>query len=259
MTAPLTDAEIARYARQLILPEIGDEGQDAIKASRLLIIGAGGLGNPALIMAASAGFGTIGLIDDDRVEATNLNRQFLFQEADMNGAKSEVAASIAQAQNPHISIHAYPTRFDETTAEALMADYDIIIDASDNPETRYFANQMALAHDKHLIFVSAIRFEGQLAVFTPAENGTRHACYQCLFPYQNTHINVPNCATVGIAGPITAIMGSLAVLEAMKLVTKAGVSGTSLAGKLMLFDGLTCHSDVIKTKRDTSCPACAHL
>lgn len=259
MSAPLNDGEIERYARQLILPEIGDEGQDAIKATRLAIIGAGGLGNPALIMAASAGFGTIGIIDDDVIEATNLNRQFLFQEADIGAAKAVVIAKRAQAQNPHITINSYHKRFDERTAQALISDYDIIIDASDNPDTRYLANRMALAHNKALIFVSAIRFEGQIAVFTPPKDGARSACYQCLFPHQNTKIDVPNCATVGIAGPVTAIMGSLAVLEAIKLVTKAGTSGTSLAGKLMLFDGLSCHSDVIKTKRDKSCPACSHL
>ena len=258
MAEPLDDDEITRYARQLILPEIGDEGQDAIKTTRLAIIGAGGLGNPAIITAAAAGFGHISIIDDDRIEATNLNRQFLFSDTDIGQSKAEIAAAKARQQNPHIMITTHQSRFDETHGDKIAADHDIIIDASDNPETRRLANRAALAHQRALIFVSAIRFEGQLAVFAPPQQGQeRQACYECLFPQSPNAIDVPNCATVGIAGPVTTIMGALAVLEAIKLVTKAGTSGTSLQGKLMLFDGLAAHSDIIKTKRDKSCPACS--
>ena len=151
-------------------------------------------------------------------------------------------------------------RFDEATASDFVLAHDIIIDASDNPETRLCANRTALAHNKPLIFVSAIRFEGQLAVFAPhADGGERMACYECLFPHNPNAAEIPNCATVGIAGPITTMMGAMAVLEAVKLVTKMGRIGTSLQGKLMLFDGLSCHMDVITTKRDNHCPACSHL
>ena len=261
MTEPLTDAEITRYARQLILPEIGDEGQDAIKATKLGIIGAGGLGNPALMLAAAAGFGTITIIDDDEIEATNFNRQFLFTPADEGQGKAVTAAGRAQAQNPHISVTGLTASFDKTTADSFISDHDIIIDASDNAETRLCANRMALRHDKPLIFVSAIRFEGQLAVFAPpAKNAdARTACYECLFPPHPNAGPVPNCATVGIAGAITTMMGAMAVLEAVKLVTKAGTIGETMQGRLMLFDGLSYHMDVIKTKRDNHCPACSHL
>ncbi len=260
MTEPLTDAEITRYARQLILPEISDDGQDAIKATRLGIIGAGGLGNPALALAAATGFGHITLIDDDVIEATNFNRQFLFTPADEGQDKAVCAAAKAQAQNPLITVTSQKARFDEATASDFVLAHDIIIDASDNPETRLCANRTALAHNKPLIFVSAIRFEGQLAVFAPhADGGERMACYECLFPHNPNAAEIPNCATVGIAGPITTMMGAMAVLEAVKLVTKMGRIGTSLQGKLMLFDGLSCHMDVITTKRDNHCPACSHL
>ena len=262
MTDPLNEDEITRYARQLILPQIGDEGQDALKATRLGIIGAGGLGNPALIAAATAGFGHITICDDDLIEPTNLNRQFLFTPNDIGKAKAQTAAQIAQDQNPHITLTAQTAAFDNANAVSFMHDHDIIIDASDNAKTRYLANSTALATKTPLIFVSAIRFEGQLALFVPQhQTDQRSACYQCLFPLtrQTEHTAiVPNCATVGIAGPVTMMMGALAVLEAMKFVTKAE-GQTSLAGKLLLFDGLACRSDVLTTKRDKNCPACAHL
>lgn len=255
MTKPLSDAEITRYARQLILPEIGDEGQDALKATRLAIIGAGGLGTPALISAASAGFGHITVIDDDAIEATNLNRQFLFHEDEISQSKAEIAAKAARAQNPHIKVTALPSRFSDANAQEIIATHDIIIDASDNPETRYRANRAALKGRSVLIFVSAIRFEGQLAVFAPPQDDAlAHGCYECLFPQSTKPAPIANCATAGIAGPVTMMMGALATLEAIKMVTK---SGDNLTGKLMLFDGLSAHCDVIKTKRDKNCPACS--
>ena len=257
MTAPLTDAEITRYARQLILPEIGDAGQDALKATRLAIIGAGGLGTPALIATASAGFGHITVIDDDIIEQTNLNRQFLFHEDEAGQSKAERLAKAARTQNPHISVTALDSRFSADNADKIIANHDIIIDASDNAETRYRANRSALGGGRVLIFVSAIRFEGQLAVFAPAQDSAdAKGCYECLFPQSASPAPIANCATVGMAGPVTMMMGALATLEAVKIVTK---SGDSLAGKLMLFDGLSAHSAIIKTKRDKNCPACGSL
>ena len=257
----LNDEEITRYARQMILPEIGDEGQEALKATKLGIIGAGGLGNPALMLAATAGFGHITIIDDDVVEATNLNRQFLFTPDDLAQPKAVIAAERAQAQNPHCHITAHRGSFDDSQAAGFVASHDIIIDASDNPETRYLANRHALACNRHLIFVSAIRFEGQLAVFAAPSKGqdTRHGCYECLFPKSTSPISVPNCATVGIAGPITTIMGAMAVLEALKLICPMRTGVTPLIGKLLLFDGLSYHHDILTTKRDKNCPACSQL
>ena len=159
----LSDEEVTRYARQLILPEIGDEGQDALKSCRLAIIGAGGLGNPALMAATNAGFGHITLIDDDRVDATNLNRQFLFTPDDIGKPKAEIAAMAARAQNPFISVEAYEGYFDDRHADELIPHHDIFIDASDNAPTPSLVNRAALAHHHPLIFVSAIPLEGQLA------------------------------------------------------------------------------------------------
>ena len=253
MTNQLTDQEITRYARQMILPEIGDAGQDKLKASRLGIIGAGGLGTPALIMAATAGFGHISIMDDDVVEATNLNRQFLFTPQDEGASKAEIAARFAGMQNPHISITATNARFDEANADSFFADHDLIIDASDNPTTRQRANRASIATKKTLIFVSAIRFEGQLALFAP-HLSDNNACYECLFPHQPEQGDVPNCATVGIAGPVTSVMGSLAVLEAMKWQTG---NDKAQANQLILFDGLTGDLDKIKTKKSLTCRACS--
>lgn len=251
LLSTLSDDEIARYARQLILPEIGDEGQETLKASKIGIIGAGGLGIPILMMAASAGFGEITIIDDDVVEFTNLNRQFMFQESDIGQPKAQRAVDVASAQNPHITINAQPSRFDEQTARHFCEMHDLIIDASDNPETRRLANQTTRQTQTALLFVSAIRFEGQMAFFN--HQGSDSACYECLFPHHPQPGDVPNCATVGIAGPITAIMGSWAVLEAIKY--QLGLS-SDIQDHLLLFDGLQPRTDLIKIKRQSGCQIC---
>ena len=254
MTKPLSDAEITRYARQLILPDIGDDGQDALKDAKLLILGAGGLGVPALSYAAAAGFGTITVIDDDVIELTNLNRQILYHEDDCGVGKAKIAAEKAALQNPHITIKALEKRYDNS-CHNLVADYDVIIDASDNAETRLLVNQHCLAAHKPLIFVSAIRFEGQLSVFAPhLSDDNTSPCYHCLFPHHPDAAQAPNCATIGIMGAVTGIMGAMAALEAIKLVTQ---SGQPAINKLLLFDGLTLQSDFIVTKKDKNCHICS--
>ena len=252
MEPTLSDIEIARYARHLILPEIGDEGQEKLRRSKIGIIGAGGLGIPILIMAASAGFGTISIIDDDVVELTNLNRQFLFTQDDVDKPKAQRAVEIARAHNPHITITAQNARFDEATATRFCEAHDLIIDASDNPVTRKRANQVTRQTMTPLLFVSAIRFEGQMAFFN--HQGTQSACYECAFPHQPAPGEVPNCATIGIAGPITAIMGSWAVLEAMKF--QIGLA-SAIQDHLLLFDGLQPCTDLIKLKRQAECQICS--
>ncbi|MGC6517345.1 MAG: HesA/MoeB/ThiF family protein [Candidatus Puniceispirillaceae bacterium] len=253
MTDRLSDTEIARYARQLILPEIGDEGQEILRRTKLGIIGAGGLGVPALMMAAGAGFGTITIIDDDVVDMTNLNRQFIYGPDDIGKQKAPLAASIAGAQNPYCDIKAQTQRFDHDNADNLMADHDIIIDASDNPQSRILASRAALRHQTSLIFVSAIRFEGQLALLAPHIGDEEGACYECLFPAQPEPGDVPNCATVGIAGPVTMMLGAKAALEAIKWQTKAG---KSLHNQLLLFDALHGESQIIKARKQPDCPGC---
>ena len=253
----LTDTEIERYARQLILPEIGDEGQDALRKTRLCIIGAGGLGVPAALLAAAAGFGQLTIIDDDTIDATNLNRQFIYQPDQIGMAKSEVLAGFVAAQNPHITVTSHPHYCDETRAGELAATHDIIIDASDNIETRQRLNKACLRSHTPLIFVGAIRFEGQLMVIAPhlSEKG-ESACFSCVFPSGPDAAQAPNCATVGIAGPLTTIMGGKAVLEAMKYAIG---SPALLLDHLLLFDGLHYDATLIRTKKQAECPACSMI
>lgn len=258
MTSELIDDEVMRYARQLILPEISDEGQDKLKASKLLIIGAGGLGNPALVMAAASGFGHVTVIDEDVIDITNLNRQFLYEAAHEGLPKADIAAHKAQMQNPHCQVTALTARFATQNANSLCDTHDVVIDASDNPETRLLANRACLATNTPLIFVSAIRFEGQMALFAPSHD-EQSACYECLFPHQPDATDVPNCATVGILGPVTMIMGAWAVLEAIKWQAASkdkDALANSLYNQLLLFDGLQGHIDKIKAKKQPHCPAC---
>ena len=253
MSDDKADLELEQYARQLILPDIGDEGQEALRQSRLLVIGAGGLGVPILVNAAAAGFGHITIMDDDVIERTNLNRQFIYQEGDIGQSKAEKAALFAQQQNPHSEVIANTDRFSSATSQ-MVSTYDIIIDATDNPESRYLANKAGLAAKKPLIIVSAIRFEGQLSVFAPhLAEYENSPCYACLFPASPSAEQAPNCATVGILGAVTSLMGSWAALEAVKLVTNCG---QPLIGELLLFDGLQNHIDKIITKQQPDCPIC---
>lgn len=247
------DRQIERYARQLILPEIGDEGQEALAQTRLLILGAGGLGVPILVNATAAGFGHITIIDDDKIERNNLNRQYIYHEGDMGEPKAKTAARFAQRLNPHCTIHPDLSRFTADRMD-MVNHFDIIIDATDNAQTRHLANQAALLSQKPLIFVSAIRFEGQLSVFAPhLADDNNSPCYSCLFPASPDNSQAPNCATIGILGAVTSLMGSWAVIEAVKLATQ---SGTPLLGQLLLFDGLTGHCDKIITKKQADCPIC---
>ena len=247
------DHEIERYARQLILPEIGDKGQEALAKSKLLILGAGGLGVPILANVAAAGFGHITIMDDDRIERTNLNRQFIYHEDHIGQPKADIAQQFAKKLNPLIEVNANRNRLTSDNAQIISA-FDMVIDATDNFESRQLANKAALDAQKPLIFVSAIRFEGQLSVFAPhlSENDDS-PCFACLFPATASAAQAPNCATVGILGAVTALMGSWAALEAVKLATNCG---TPLIGQLMLFDGLENHCDKIITKKQASCPIC---
>ena len=247
------DQEIERYARQLILSEIGDEGQDALSQTRLLIIGAGGLGVPILANCAAAGFGHITIIDDDKIERTNLNRQFIYHEHHIGQSKAEIARQFAKKLNPLIEVTANQSRFCADNAEMISA-FDIVIDASDNFASRQLANKACLAAKKPLIFVSAIRFEGQLSVFAPHLSDNKDSpCFACLFPATASTAQAPNCATIGILGAVTSLMGSWAALEAVKLATNCG---TPMIGRLLLFDGLENHCDKITTKKQSNCPIC---
>ncbi len=219
------------YARQLSLPELGPEGQQKLKKARVLVIGAGGLGCPALTYLAAAGVGTIGIVDFDRVEVSNLHRQVLFTVADVGRLKAEVAAERLQSQNPHIALHSYTEGLNRDNALTIAKDYDLVIDGSDNFPTRYLVNDTCVLLDIPLVFGSIYKFEGQVSVFNYQGGPT----YRCLYPIPPGEGEVPNCAEIGVLGILPGIIGSLQAVEAIKLITGLG---EVLSGKLLVYDAL---------------------
>jgi adenylyltransferase/sulfurtransferase len=247
----LTDEELERYARHIVLREIGGPGQAKIRAARVLVIGAGGLGSPMALYLAAAGVGTLGLVDDDAVSLSNLQRQILFRTADIGLPKTEAAAKALTALNPGVTIQTHPVRLTPDNAEALIGAYDIIADGSDNFETRFLVNDICLRLKKTLVFAAVTEFEGQLATFKP--HAGAYPCYRCLNPAPPPPGAVPNCSEIGVLGAAAGVMGSLAALEVLKEI--AGL-GESLAGKLLLYEALTARFRTIILKPD---PACPHL
>jgi adenylyltransferase/sulfurtransferase len=219
------------YARQFSLPELGQRGQQKLKQSRVLVIGAGGLGCPILNYLTSAGVGTLGIIDFDRVEISNLHRQVLYTMADVGRPKAEVAAERLRAQNPHVNIQVYTNGIDKDNALKIIADYDLVVDGSDNFPTRYLVNDACVLLDKPLVFGSIYKFEGQVSVFNYQGGPT----YRCLYPTQPNEGEIPNCAEIGVLGILPGVVGSLQAMEAIKLITELG---TVLSGKLLVYDAL---------------------
>jgi molybdopterin/thiamine biosynthesis adenylyltransferase len=242
-------AELERYARQILLKEVGGPGQVAIGKAKILIIGAGGLGGPASLYLAAAGVGNIGLIDDDVVELSNLHRQIQFQTNDLKKPKVDALANQLSALNPHISIDCHNIRLDSHNAAKLIADYDLVLDGTDSFETRFAVNAACIATKTPLISGALGRFDGQLAVF---ENEGTDPCYQCFVP--EAPPGAETCATVGVLGALAGIIGSMMAMEALKLVTGAG---TPLSGKLFIYDGLSGETRKISLVKDPSCPACS--
>ncbi|MAY88013.1 MAG: molybdopterin biosynthesis protein [Pseudooceanicola sp.] len=249
-TGLFTETELERYARHVVLREIGGPGQAKLKRAKVLVIGAGGLGAPALQYLAAAGVGTIGVIDDDIVENANLQRQVIHRDADIGMPKVFSAEAAMTAQNPHITVRPYHRRLKADIAEALFADYDVILDGTDNFETRYLANRAAVALGKPLISGALSQWEGQLSVFHPARGAP---CYQCIFPEAPAPGLAPSCAEAGVLGPLPGILGAMMAAEAIKVVTGAG---TPLLGAMAIHDALYGESRRISLKRRADCPIC---
>ena len=245
-----SEAELERYARHIVLREIGGPGQKALKEARVLVIGAGGLGSPALLYLAAGGVGTLGVIDGDIVENANLQRQVIHRDADIGRPKVQSAHDALLAQNPNIEVRTYNRRLTEDIAEALIAEYDMILDGTDNFETRYLSNRAAVAAGKPLISGALSQWEGQLSVFHPA-SGT--PCYQCVFPEAPAPGLAPSCAEAGVLGPLPGVLGAMMAAEAMKLITGAG---TPLKGELLIYDALFGESRKIALTRRADCPIC---
>jgi molybdopterin/thiamine biosynthesis adenylyltransferase/rhodanese-related sulfurtransferase len=247
--APLRPDQFDRYRRHLSLPEFGLEGQQKLLASRVLLIGAGGLGCPSAQYLAAAGVGTIGLVDDDVVSASNLQRQILYSTADVGRPKIEVARERLEALNPDVEVRMHATRLDASNALEIFADYDVIVDGTDNFPTRYLTNDACVLLGKPNVHGSIFRFEGQASVFdTPAG-----PCYRCLYPEPPPPGAVPSCAEGGVLGILPGMLALVQATEALKLVTGLG---EPLRGRLLHYDALEMAWREFKLQKDPDCPIC---
>jgi sulfur-carrier protein adenylyltransferase/sulfurtransferase len=245
----LTPEEILRYSRHVIMPEVTIEGQKRLKAARVLCIGTGGLGSPLTLYLAAAGVGTIGLVEFDTVDLTNIQRQILFATSDVGRPKIDAARHRLSALNPDIRIVPHSMRLSSDNVMAIFADYDVIADGSDNFPTRYLVNDACVLSGKPNVYGSIFRFEGQVSVF----DATRGPCYRCLFPEPPPPGLVPSCAEGGVLGVLPGIIGSLQALEVLKLIL--GI-GEPLIGRLVLFDALALRFRELTTCKDSNCPVC---
>jgi sulfur-carrier protein adenylyltransferase/sulfurtransferase len=248
-SAPLSPDQYERYRRHLILPELGLEGQQALLASRVLLIGAGGLGCPLAQYLAAAGVGTLGIVDFDRVDASNLHRQVLYGTADVGRPKVEVAAERVAAMNPDVKLELHPVQLTSANALELFAEYDVIVDGTDNFPTRYLANDACVLLGKPNVHGSIFRFDGQVSVFD-----ARHGpCYRCLYPEPPPPGAVPSCAEGGVLGVLPGLVALIQATEAIKLIT--GI-GDSLTGRLLRVDALRMEFSEFRLKKDPACVLC---
>ncbi|WP_172298805.1 HesA/MoeB/ThiF family protein [Pseudoruegeria sp. HB172150] len=242
--------EIDRYARHIILREIGGPGQKALKQAKVLVIGAGGLGSPALMYLAAAGVGRIGVIDADVVESTNLQRQIIHTDARLGMPKVFSAKTAMKALNPYVDVRPYNRRLTEEIAADLIGEYDLVLDGTDNFDTRYLVNRICAGEGKPLIAAALTQWEGQISLYDPA-NGT--PCYQCIFPQAPAPELAPSCAEAGVLGPLPGVVGSMMAVEAVKQITGAG---STLAGQMLIYDALYGETRTIALKKRADCPVC---
>jgi molybdopterin/thiamine biosynthesis adenylyltransferase len=246
--AAFTPDELERYARHIVLPEIGGPGQQRLKRARVLVIGAGGLGAPVLQYLAAAGVGTLGVVDDDTVSLSNLQRQVIHDTASVGEAKNASAARSIARINPNVTVELHDFRITTDNARELVRRYDIVADGSDNFDTRYAVADACAAEEKPLVHAAVGRFDGSLTVLKPFETGAdgrRNPSYRDLFPEPPPAGMVPSCAEAGVLGALTGVMGTLQAMEVIKLV--AGI-GEPLVGRLLLYDGLAAQFDTIRYK-----------
>jgi sulfur-carrier protein adenylyltransferase/sulfurtransferase len=243
-------AEIARYARHLVLPEVTIEGQRRLKRSSVLLVGAGGLGSPAALYLAAAGVGRIGIVDFDVVDESNLQRQILHDTAWVGRPKLDSAAARLAALNPHVRVETHPVALARDNALEILARYDVVVDGTDNFETRYLTNDACYFLGKPNVYGSIFRFEGQASVFWP----DRGPCYRCLFPEPPPPGLVPSCAEGGVLGVLPGVVGGIQATEAVKILL--GV-GEPLVGRLLLYDALALRFDELKLRRNPDCPLCS--
>ncbi|HUC19091.1 MAG TPA: molybdopterin-synthase adenylyltransferase MoeB [Acetobacteraceae bacterium] len=247
-----TEDEIQRYSRHILLKEVGGIGQAKLRAARVLVVGAGGLGSPLLLYLAAAGVGRIGIVDDDRVELSNLQRQIAHRTDGLGLGKAQSAAEAARAINPGITIEAHARRIDATNALALIEDYDIVCDGSDNFATRFLLADACFLAQRTLVSAAVLRFEGQLSVFRP-HAGPEAPCYRCLYPEPPPEGMVPSCSEAGVMGAVTGVMGTLQATEVLKEIL--GI-GEGLSGRLLIWDALAARMRTVRLRRDPACLLC---
>ncbi len=246
----LTDAQRDRYSRHLLLPEVGEAGQTRLLASKVLLIGAGGLGSPAALYLAAAGVGTLGLVDADVVDASNLQRQILHATSRVGTPKVDSAAHALRDLNPDVKVVKYQERLTRDNVDRLFPGYDVVVDGSDNFPTRYLVNDASVFHKKPVVHGSIFRFEGQVSVFDPGNGGP---CYRCLYPEPPPAHLAPSCQEAGVLGILPGVVGVIQATEALKILLG---KGTTLVGRLLTYDSLEMRFGELKLRRDKSCPAC---
>jgi molybdopterin-synthase adenylyltransferase len=245
----MNDNQLLRYSRQIMLPQIDIQGQQKLLAAKVLIVGAGGLGSPASMYLAAAGIGSITIYDNDKVELSNLQRQIAHHTPDIGTDKVISTLQTLNKLNPDINVRAIKQRLTGEQLDSEVSTADVVLDCSDNFSTRFAINKACVRHQTALVSGAAIRFEGQVAVFTPGFNNS--PCYNCL--YNSDGEELQNCATNGVIAPITGIVGSIQALEAMKLIMAIG---ETLTGRLLLLDGLTMEWNTMKLRKNPKCPTC---
>jgi adenylyltransferase/sulfurtransferase len=253
MDLDFTEDDIQRYSRHILLNEVGGAGQARLRAARVLVVGAGGLGSPVMLYLAAGGVGTIGVVDDDVVELSNLQRQVIHGMGSLGESKVVSAAVTVRGINPGVQVITHRTRLNRFNAHELISQYDLVCDGSDNFPTRFLVADACVAARRTLISAAVLRFEGQLSVFKP-HSGPGFPCYRCLYPEAPPDGLVPSCAEAGVLGAVTGVMGTLQATEAIKEILAIG---ESLAGRLLIWDALATTFRTVRFQPIPECPTCA--
>ena len=249
----LNDEELERYARHIVLREVGGAGQAKLRAASVLVVGAGGLGSPVILYLAAAGVGTIGVVDFDNVSLSNLQRQIAHRTADLGRPKTDSAADAVGALNPGVNLVRHAVRLDPENASEIVRRYDLIADGSDNFSTRFLVNDACFFAGKTLVSAAVTEFDGQLATYKAHDKSGEYPCYRCLFPEQPPAGSAPSCSEAGVLGAAAGVMGTLQALEILKEII--GI-GESLAGRLLIYDGLATRFRLVRVKPDPACRLC---
>ena len=252
----MNEEQRERYARHILLREVGGQGQQKLMAARILVVGAGGLGAPIIQYLTAAGIGTIGVCDDDEVSLSNLQRQVIFKTADIGAQKTDAAAAFANALNPNVEVLLHHGRIGEDNADEIISGYDLVVEGVDNFATRYALNAACINAHKTLVSAAVGRFEGQLATYKPYAAPGVFPCYRCFVPEEPPRDAQLNCAEEGVMGAVTGVVGTLAAMEVLKEVLELG---DSLAGRVMLYDGLSARFRTVGLHADPACVDCGGL